>query len=454
MNGGAPLPYCPMLLALALAATIAGTTAAPDSLAVPPDSAFVDSTMSADSATVAIEEAPPLRDYLAEMRANFTPETRTYWGTRVALAFIQPLAAILVGLLVLFSGLAAKLRDIAVVLGRSRWVQLLVVLTLFTLVMVVLTFPLSWYGDYALEHQYGLSDQSLGSWLADQFKGALVGIVFLGVVPILWLAYRAIERSRGRWWLRLALGTLPVSIAAVLIQPLVVDPMFNKFTPLRDQHLKARIVDLAERAGIPGRKVYEVDKSQQTKTYNAYVNGFGVSQRIVLWDTMLKGMEEDEILYVMGHEMGHYTLGHIWKGIVVTAVASFAFFWVVALLARWAVARFGGQWGFHELHDPASLPLLMTLISLVAFLSQPLVNGYSRSIETQADVFGLEITRDNDAAARAFLKLASQNRSNPEPPTWIRLALYSHPTQAERLRLALSYRPWEEGKANRLYRGR
>jgi Zn-dependent protease with chaperone function len=133
----------------------------------------------------------------------------------------------------------------------------------------------------------------------------MVTFVFLGVVPIVALGYVAIRRSPRRWWLWMALATLPLSVGAVLIQPLVVDPLFNRFEPLRDPHLKARILELADRAGIPGRHVYQVDKSRQTKTFNAYVNGFGVSQRIVLWDTMLQGMEEDEILFVMAHEMGH-----------------------------------------------------------------------------------------------------------------------------------------------------
>lgn len=441
-----------MIAALVLAAVVAGS-ALPETVDVtrPP---AADSVVADSAASVVRPSPPPPRDYLAEMRAAFTPETRAYWGTRVALAFIAPLAVILVGLLVLFSGLAAKMRDVARVLGHTCWVQLLIVLVLFTLVMLVLTFPLSWYSDFALERQYGLSDQRFGAWLLDLLKETVVGIVTLGVVPILALSYRAIERSPRRWWLWLALATLPIAVAGVLIQPLVVDPLFNKFQPLHDQHLKARILQLAERAGIPGRKVYEVDKSQQTKTYNAYVNGFGVSQRIVIWDTTLHGMEEDEILFVMGHEMGHYKLGHIWKGIVATALGSFAFFGLIFVLARWAVRRFGDAWGFRELHDPASLPLMMTLISLMTFLSQPIVNAYSRSVESQADVFALEVTQTNDAGARAFLKLSSQNRSNPEPPAWIRLVLYSHPTVSERVHLAIGYHPWLEGKPNRYFHGR
>jgi Zn-dependent protease with chaperone function len=424
-------------------------------LALPgaPDStpAIVADSGSVAADTLAASTPAPPRDYMAEMRADFTPESRAYWATRVALAFLEPLAAILVGALVLFSGLAAKLRDVAATLGGSRWVQLLVVLVLFTVVMMALTFPLAWYSDFALEHQYGLSNQSFGAWLVDVVKDAMVGIALLGVVPILALGYGAIRRFPRSWWLIFGLASLPLAVGVVLIQPLVIEPLFNRFTPLQDQGLERRILDLAQRAGIPGRNVYQVDKSRQTNTYNAYVNGFGVSQRIVLWDTTLKGMKDDEILYVVGHEMGHYALGHIWQGIVATALGSFAFFGAVAWIAGAAMRRFGDAWGFHEPHDPASLPLLMTLITLVAFVSQPIVNGYSRRIETQADVFGLEVTRDNDAAARSFLKLGSQNRANPEPPAWVRLVFYSHPTMAERLHLALSYHPWTEGKPNRYF---
>ena len=440
-----------MLLPLAVVLALAQVpipildTVATDSIAV------ADSVQIADSLAAAAPSPP--RDYLAEIRDNFGPESRAYWGTRTALAFLEPLTTILIALLVLFSGLSAKLRDIAEVMGRSRWVRLLVFFTLYTLVVYLLTFPLAWYGGFALEHQYGLSNQSLGAWLGEQGKELVVGIVFLGVTPIVWLVYRALEASPRRWWLWLALGTLPIVTATVLLQPLLIDPLFNKFTPLRDQQLESRIVALAERAGIPGRNVYEVDKSRQTRKFNAYVNGFGVSQRIVLWDTILEGMETDEILFVMGHEMGHYRLGHIWKGIAFATLTSFAFFWVVALIVGWALRRFGTPWGIRALHDPASLPLLSATLTLVVFLSQPITNGYSRSIETEADVYALEITRDNDGAARAFLKLGAQNRSNPAPPPWIRFLFYSHPTLAERVTLALGYRPWQEGKPNRLYRG-
>lgn len=409
------------------------------------------------AATPAPSSAPtaaPPRDYLAEMRANFTPETRAYSNLKVALAFLAPVYAALVSLLVLFSGFSAAMRDVAHGMGRRRWVRILVYLTLYTVVASIATFPIVWYDGFVIEHRFGLSNQPLGGWLGDQGKELMLSLFFLGVLPILWLAYTAIARSPRWWWLWAGLATLPLIVGGALIEPLVVDPLFNKFTPLENHQLEARILDLAARAGIPSRNVYQVNKSAQTNKYNAYVNGFGVSQRIVLWDTTLEGMNEDEILFVTGHEIGHYALRHVWKGIAFTWLASLLLLWLTARMADWAVARFGERWGFERLDDVASLPLLALILSLLAFLAQPAVNGVSRRIESEADVYGLEITRDNDAAARAFLKLGSQNKSNPEPSTFVRLVMYSHPALADRVRLALSYRPWAEGKPNRFYRER
>jgi len=393
------------------------------------------------------------RDYVAEARANFTPENRAYSGTRVALGFVEPFYNMVVGLILLFSGASARMRDFANTLSRNRYVRALLYLTPYVMASFVLTFPLNWYQGFALEHRFKLSNQTFGAWIGDEGKGLLVSLVFFGLTGLLSLAYLAIEKSAKRWWLWLALGSIPVIVIGTLITPLVIDPLYNKFTPLRNQELRGKILDLAAKAGIPGRKVYEVDKSQQTKKFNAYVNGFGASQRIVLWDTMLKGMSEDEILVVMGHEMGHYKLGHIWKAIALNSVLSLLLFFLSARIMSWAVLRFGDRWGFHELHDLASLPLMVVTLGLVSLLSQPLVNSVTRMSEHEADTFALEVTRLNDAAARVFLKLGSQNRSNPEPSATVKIFQYTHPPLIERIRYALQYQPWTEGKPNRAFRG-
>jgi Zn-dependent protease with chaperone function len=316
----------------------------------------------------------------------------------------------------------------------------------------VITLPIAWYQGFALEHQYGLSNQTFATWIRDEVKGQALNLAAVGLIPLVSLAYAAIQKSPRRWWLWLSLGALPVVVAGTLLQPLVFDPAFNRFTPLHDQQLKGKILALAERAGIPGRNVYEVDKSAQTKKLNAYVNGFGASQRIVLWDTTLRAMREDEILFVMGHEMGHYVLGHIWKSIAFTAVLNFALFYLSFVAMRAAVARFGERWGFRELHDVASLPLLILTFGIASFAAQPVTNSYSRSTEHEADVYALEITHANDAGARAYIKLGAQNRSDPEPSAVVKVFLYTHPPLIERIRFAIAYHPWTEGRPSRFYR--
>jgi Zn-dependent protease with chaperone function len=450
------LAVCAPALAAAQDAPAAGPPGAPnlvvpgDATALVGDSAWVDSATAGD---LVAEPAEPPPDHVAEVRASFTPENRAYASMRVFLAFLDPVYSITVALLVLFSGLAARLRDIAHGLGHRRYVRMLVFLLLYMGVGFVLTFPLTWYRGFALEHQFGLSNETFGSWFGDQLKGEATSLVIFGFTGLLALAYGQIERSPKRWWLTLGLGTLPVILVLALIQPVLIDPLFNKFEPLSNRELETRIVTLAERAGIPGRNVYQVDKSRQTKKINAYVSGFGPSQRIVLWDNTLEQASEDEILFIMGHEMGHYALHHIWKGIALSSALAFLVLFLARLVMGWAIARFGERWGIRALHDVATVPLLAATLTLLLFLLQPLTNAFSRSIEHEADVFALEVTHTNDAGARAFIKLAAANRSDPEPPPAVAFFLYTHPPLIERIRFALAYRPWEERKPNQVFRG-
>ena len=405
------------------------------------------------TATPATGSASP-RDYLAEARASFTPENRAYQRIRVALALVSPFVTIAAGLGLLFTGLAQRFRDLAHALARGRWLRMLIFFSLYTVVMALVLLPLDWYEGWALEHRFGLSEQSLGAWALDELKALGFLIVAVGVVPVLALAWHAVEGSPRRWWLWLSIGALPVIAASVLLQPLVFEPLFNKFTPLENASLRRDILALAARAGVPARDVYQVDMSKRTKKVNAYVSGFGGSQRIVIWDTTIQQMSRDEILFVMGHEMGHYVLHHIWKGLLLAWLGTFAVFWLTAWFARALLGRFGGRWGVHSLGDVAALPLLIAMLGWVNWLGEPISNYVSRAIEHEADVFALEITHDNDAGARSFLELAQGNRSDPEPAVWVEVLLYTHPPLADRIRFALGYRPWERGEPSRAYRGK
>ena len=409
-----------------------------------------------DTANVASPAAgsAPARDYVAEVRANFTPENRAYSRRRWIYAFVDSFYGLAVCLLVLSTGASARIRDLAHRVSGRRYVRALAYVALYSLLGFALGFPLSYAEDFSLEHRYQLSNQSFGGWFGDQAKALLIQVIFLGVIPITMLAYRQIEKSPRRWWLWFSCLSLPFITAAVLIQPLVIEPAFNKFSPLKDQHLRASILAEAARAGIPARRVDQVDRSTQTNKYNAYVSGFGPSQHVVIWDTTLKGMDEREILFVTGHEIGHYVLHHIWKGIGFISALSFLLFWLTWRVAAPLARRYGPRWGFTELHDLASMPLLIAVLTVVVLVLTPIFNWHSREIEHQADVFAVEITRDNDAGARSFIKLGTQNRSNPEPPGWAKWVLYDHPPLIERVQFAISYRPWEHGQPNRFFRDR
>ena len=405
-------------------------------------------------AVTASTTTPPALDPLAAAYAGFTAENRAYQRDKVIFEVVSPLLPVLLTLLLLFTGVIQRLRDFAESRAKGRWARLLILYGSYSLLMTLVLLPATWCEEYLVEHRYGLSTQSLADWFSDQGKSFAIGIVMLAVLPLLSLGWRTIERHPRGWWLRIAAAVLPLAALMVLLQPLVFDPMFNTFTPLRDQGLRTAILSLAERADIPGRNVYQVDMSRRTRKLNAYVNGFGASQRIVLWDTTLQRLTRDEILLVMGHEMGHYKLGHIWRMLLMITLGGFLSLFVTARLAQGFVDRFGGRLGLRGIADLACLPLLIAILGLVSYVAQPAANAMARGIEHDADVYGLEITHDNAAAASAFLKLAEDNRADPDPPAWVEWAFYSHPPLADRIRFAMTYRPWERGEPARLYRGR
>jgi Zn-dependent protease with chaperone function len=439
-----------VLLLLALLVPLSLACPTPPSCAQEPATGPAPDTVARTSPEAA---SPAPRDFIAEVRANFTSEARRYARARHALAFVEVGYAVVAAAILLFSGLSARMRDIALSMGASRYLQTLVFAVLAFAAYFVLDFPLSFFDGFWLEHRFGFSNQNFGQWLGDEGKGLILSIALFGLVPVLYLGYGALRRSRRRWWAWLWAGTLPLLLVSVFIEPILIEPVTNKFTPLHDQALRRDIVALAERAGIPGRKVYEVDKSRQTKKYSAYVSGFGASQHIVLWDTTLQGMSHDEILFVVGHEMGHYKLRHIWTRVAFLWVVLGGVFLLLNVTLDRLIARFGVRWRFHGIGDLASLPLLVGAVTVVVFLAQPLLNSYSRAGEHEADAFGLELTRLNEPAASAFLKLGLQNKTDPEPNAFVEAWLYTHPPLVERVRFALGYRPWERGQPAKFFHG-
>ena len=333
----------------------------------------------------------------------------------------------------LASGLSAKLRDLAARLAHRRFLISMIYGALFTVAAGVLQFPLAFYAGYVVSHQFNLSNQNFAQWLWDQIKELGVGMLLTAIATALVLF--AIQRFR-RWWLVVWLGSIPIMIFMVIIAPVFIDPIFNRFEPLKDQALKQRLLAEAARAGIEGGRVYEVDKSRQTRLLNAYVTGIGPTKRIVMWDTLLQKMSHDEVVAVMGHEMAHYVLDHVWKGLAFgIGVGLFVLFVTQRIYERGL-----DRWSIRERGDPASLPWLVMIISTLMFLLSPAINGYSRYLEHEADRFGLELTRLNEASATSLIKLAENAKVNPRPHPFIEFWRYSHPSIEKRVRFALEGR--------------
>jgi len=202
--------------------------------------------------------------------------------------------------------------------------------------------------------------------------------------------------------------------------------------------LRTQIEALAVKAGIPNAPIYVVDKSKQTHETNAYVTGIGSSARIVLWDTILPPrMPADQLRAIVAHEMGHYVLRHLYWGFLLTMLGLLFALPAAQKFAEWLLTRFGPRWGISSLTDYAAVPALLLTVSLFSFVSAPLTNGVSREVEHQADAYGLQITGNGPAMARAFVTISEQNLSNPNPPPLIKFWLFTHPPLQERIDFAL-----------------
>ncbi len=354
---------------------------------------------------------------------------------------------LLVPIVLLFSGLSARLRDFARRVGRNWFFTVAIYGVLFVVLTSAIDLPFAWFETFVRPHAYGLSSQTSAKWWHDQATGFALSLGFIACT--LWFPYWLLRKSPRRWWLYTGLASIPLVVLLLFVTPIWIEPLFNKFGPMKDKALEGQILALADRAGIEGSRVYEVEKSVDTNTVNAYVTGFLDTKRIVLWDTILAKLDSRELLLVMGHEMGHYVLGHVPQLIAMVCVLILIGLFVVHRAAGGLIGRYRERFGFAELSDVASVPLVVLLFGLVGLVLTPAVNAFGRHTEHEADRFGIEITRDNHACATAFVKLQKENLSNPRPGLLYKLWRSTHPPLGERIDFCNEYKPWAEGKALR-----
>jgi Zn-dependent protease with chaperone function len=362
------------------------------------------------------------------------------WAFRVAWSILVPAA-------ILLSGLSARIRDLARRIGRGWLPTVATYFVLYLLLVAAIDLPLDYYFGYVRQHDYGMSNQTFAKWLTDLTLSQ--GVEILGAVLFGWVPFLLLARSPRRWWLYTAVLSVPFLLFVVLIKPIWLDPLFNKFGPMKDPALERSILDLAARAGIEGSRVFEVEKRVDTNAMNAYVTGLGSTKRIVLWDTLIDGLDEREILVVMGHEMGHYVLGHVLRSILLSSLVTLLGLFLVDRLGRLILTKCAERIGMDSLSDVASVPLLSLLLVVNGLVLGPAVMAYSRYQEHEADRFALDLTHANHSGGTAFVKMQKENLGNPRPGPIFTYFRASHPSIGDRIDFCNAYHPWADRSGTR-----
>jgi STE24 endopeptidase len=300
----------------------------------------------------------------------------------------------------------------------------------------LLSLPLSIYQGFVREHQYGLATQSFLPWFAEQLIGLGVSLVAVAlVVPVL---YAAVRRSRERWWLAGAAVSMLFAVLALLVAPVWVDPLFNSYKPVQDPLVRQAVLAMAHADGVPADNVYEFDASRQTTRISANVSGIFGSAQLRLNDNLLRRTSLPEIRAVMGHELGHYVLNHVYKALAWLALLLALVFGATQWAMRAALRRWSGRWALAGVGDIASLPLLYAVFSLCVFLATPAFNTLVRVSEIEADRFGLNLSREPLGFAEVVLKLTEYRKPDPGPVE--EFIFFDHPSTRTRLREAMQWR--------------
>jgi len=359
--------------------------------------------------------------------------------------------------LLLALGAAAGLDVWTQRLSRHCWVQGLLFFALFLVITALTSLPLDVFGHH-ISRSYGISVQGWGGWLGDQAKG--LGLSVLFGAPVMLLFNWIVRRWPRRYWLGIWVATLPLLVLTIFISPLL-EPIFNKFEPLSKDHsaLVTKLEEVVARTGtnIPPERMFLMKASLKTNGLNAYVSGMGATKRIVVWDTTAGRISDDEVLYIFGHESGHYVLNHTFKKLAGSAVILFFLFWGCAALAAWLARRFGPRWQVDSLGSRAGFVVLLFAVSVGSFVLTPVNNTFSRHYEHQADVYGQEaihgiVADPQKTAVAAFNQLGEAWLEDPNPNAFIEFWTYSHPSVQTRANFAAHYDPWAAGGQPRYFK--
>lgn len=374
--------------------------------------------------------------YLAQIPPQATARSDAYFEGGYWLILWDFLFGAAVALLLLRFRWSAAMRDFAERLSPFKPVQTFLYWVQYLIVTSILGFPLAVYEGFLRERQYGLATQTFGPWMVDQLKELGLGAAIGGLVAV--ALFGVVRRLPRTWHVWGAAVTLVFLVIGQLIAPVFFVPMFNKATRLEDPRITRPILALARANGIPVRDVFQIDASRQTTRMSANVSGFGGTMRITLNDNLLRRGSPAEIQSVMGHEMGHYVLNHVYKGILFFLVVIAAGFAFLRSSLEGSLARWGATWRIRDAGDPAVLPLVALLASLFFFVLTPILNTYIRTAEQEADMYGLNASRQPDGFAQAAIHLGEYRKMSPGPiEEWI---FFDHPSGRNRILSAMRWK--------------
>jgi STE24 endopeptidase len=412
-------------------------------LAQPASSSTADSTMPSvitvppaaqPSANFNVDAATEA--YLAQIPPASKSRSDAYFEGGYWLVLWDFLVGAIILVLILNLGWSGAMRNFAERLTRFKPLQTIIYWVQFMVVSTVLGFPMAAYEGYFREHKYGLANQTFGPWMGDQLIMFAVNLVLGGIVVM--VLFGIVRRLPRTWHIWGALAVILFNVVAALIAPVFIFPLLNKFTVLDDPKITQPILSLARANGIPAHNVYKSDASKQSTRMSANVSGFGSTMRITLNDNLLRRGSPEEIQSVMGHEMGHYVMNHVYKGIMYQSIEFVIFFVVLRWALDWSVVRWGEKWQIRGIGDTAILPLVFLIASIFFFLVTPIDNSFIRTQEHEADMFGLNASREPDGFAQAAIHLGEYRKMSPGPvEEWI---FFDHPSGRNRIHDAMQWK--------------
>jgi STE24 endopeptidase len=411
-----------------------------------------ESTVAAKANSATQTETPKTETKNYQLSPERYAKAIAYSRAGYSVYFVSVLWGIIALVLLLKSKTVAKLRDFAETQSKNFCLQAVLFVVPLSLLLGALELPIRVYWHH-LSLRYEQSIQGWNSWLWDWTKGELLE-AGLGILAAMLLV--AMIRWKPRtWWLYFWAAAVPLSAFLVFVSPWVIDPMFHTFRPLGETHpeLVQAIGKLTAHAGVPvpADEMFLMEASKKTNQLNAYVTGFGASKRVVVWDTMISNSNGDELLAVVGHELGHYALGHVVKGFACGVIGMFLGLYVAYLALQWILKRWGAAWDVRGQGDWAAVAVLLLIANVMSFVSAPIGNGISRMQEHAADVYSLEVIHGivpdgAEAAAHSFQVMGEHDLADPNPPAFIKFWLYSHPPLGDRVSFAHNYDPWSKGQ--------